>query len=152
MDMDINKSEIYVPPSGPPQGPGPSKEIYALMGEENIFKMCEDFYAQLEASSIRYMFSQDMKEASKKTTAFMVGLLGGPPLYHQRYGNPQMRARHLAFPIDESARDVWLTCFKKILKQAPKTYNFPEKHLAGFITFLEEFSGWMVNRVNRMNG
>ena len=30
---------IYTPPGGPPQGPGPSKDIYKFMGEGNIFRL-----------------------------------------------------------------------------------------------------------------
>ncbi len=137
--------DIYTPPSGPPQGVSPSREIYSLMGEENIFKMIEDFYMELEKSSIRNLFPEDMKEASKRSSAFFVGILGGPPLYQQLYGSPQMRARHLKFPIDESARQVWLNCFLHILENSVQKYNFPEKHIAGFKLFLDEFSKWMVN-------
>jgi hemoglobin len=138
--------DIYIPPGGPPQTPGPSREIYQQMGEENIFKMMEDFYRELEQSSLRPLFPQDMIAASQKSAAFFVGLLGGPPLYHQRYGSPMMRARHLAFPIDEAARQEWLACFDRVLAQAVQNYNFPAEHLAGFRTFLREFSGWMVNQ------
>jgi hemoglobin len=115
------------------------------MGEENIFKMMEDFYQELEKSSLRPLFPADMVAASQKSAAFFVGLLGGPPLYHQRYGSPMMRARHLAFPIDEAARQEWLACFERVLAQAVQKYNFPAEHLEGFRTFLRDFSGWMVN-------
>src|SRR5262245_8317321 len=52
---------IYTPPTGPPQGPGPSKEIYSLMGEENIFRMMSDFYKELERSDVRSLFPPDMQ-------------------------------------------------------------------------------------------
>ena len=137
---------MYVPPGGPPRIPPPSREIYALMGEANIFQMMEDFYLELEISSVRHMFPQDMVAASKKSAAFFVGLLGGPPLYQQQYGNPMMRARHLPFSIDEAARQEWLRCFERILAQAVEKYNFPEAHLEGFRNFLYGFSTWMVNK------
>ena len=35
--------DVYVPPMNPGQISSPSKEIYDLMGEANIFKMLEDF-------------------------------------------------------------------------------------------------------------
>jgi hemoglobin len=138
--------DIYIPPGGPPQTPGPSREIYQRMGEANIFKMMEDFYQELEQSSLRSLFPADMVAASHKSAAFFVGLLGGPPLYHQRYGSPMMRARHLAFPIDEAARQEWLACFDRVLAQAVQKYNFPAEHLEGFRRFLREFSSWMVNQ------
>jgi hemoglobin len=137
--------KIYVPPGGPPQVPPPSKEIYAHMGQDNIFKMLEDFYLELEASAIRSIFPDDMVAASKKSAAFFVGLLGGPPLYHRQYGSPMLRARHLPFPIDGAARQEWLACFDHILDQAVEKYNFPAQHLEGFRAFLHGFSTWMVN-------
>jgi hemoglobin len=139
------RRDIYVPPSGPPQIKPPSREIYGVMGEENIFKMLADFYQVLEKSSIRGMFPQDMLAASEKSAAFFVGLLGGPPLYHQRYGPPMMRARHIPFPINEAARREWVACFEQVLENADEKYNFPAEHLPGFKAFLRGFSTWMVN-------
>lgn len=140
------QTPLYTPPGGPPQGPGPSREIYPLMGEENIFRMLSDFYKELEKSTLRPMFPNDMEEASKKSAMFFVTVLGGPPLYAITHGPPRMRARHLPFEIDESARQVWLVCFDKILVDAGTKYHFPPEHLDGFKTFLRDFSGWMVNK------
>lgn len=137
--------QIYIPPGGPPRVESPNPEIYAQMGEAMIFAMLEDFYRELEQSSLRAMFPRDMVAAAHKSAAFFVGLLGGPPLYHQRYGNPMMRARHLPFVIDEAARQVWLACFDRVLAYAPEKYNFPAEHLPGFRAFLVGFSSWMVN-------
>lgn len=138
--------QIYVPSEGPPQGNPLNPEIYIKMGESNIYKMLEDFYAELENSSIRHLFPENMKEASKKSSAFFVFLLGGPPLYQQQYGPPMMRRRHLPFEIDEEARNIWLQCFKKTLQNADQNYNFPKEYLSDFWTFLEKFSSWMVNK------
>jgi hemoglobin len=115
------------------------------MGSENIVQMLEDFYLELEKSEIRDMFPPDMQSASRKSAAFFIGLCGGPPLYHQLYGHPRLRRRHMPFAIDNNAKDVWLDCFKKILKDAPEKYSFPKEHLAGFINFIEGFAPWMVN-------
>lgn len=116
------------------------------MGEDNIFAMCRDFYRELEKSSVRPLFPDDMEQASRRNAAFFVGVLGGPPLYQRLYGPPRMRQRHLPIPIDEEARNVWLGCFKTTLERAGETYSFPREHLPGFIAFLEDFSAWMVNR------
>jgi hemoglobin len=138
--------EFWTPPSGPPQGPPPSKEIYASMGEEAIFAMCRDFYARLAASSIAHMFPTDHAAASEKLACFLVGLFGGPPLFHERYGAPRMRARHLPFPIDQAARREWLRCFEETLEGAEERYGFPAAQLPRFRGFLSEFAAWMVNR------
>lgn len=136
---------MYVPPIDPARIAPPSREIYARMGEESIFRMIEDFYRELEASPLRSLFPADMAAASRKSAAFFVGLLGGPPLYHQRHGNPMMRARHLAFTITPGARLLWLACFDRVLDRATERYAFPAEHLPGFRAFLRDFSLWMVN-------
>jgi hemoglobin len=116
------------------------------MGETNIFKMMSDLYKELEKSEVRNLFPADMEEASKKSALFFVTLLGGPPLYLQKFGSPRMRARHLPFEIDERARQVWLGCFDKVLEGAEMKYHFPPQHLEGFREFLKSFSAWMVNK------
>jgi hemoglobin len=116
------------------------------MGEENIFAMISDFYKELERSEIRNLFPPDMEEASRKSAAFFVTILGGPPLYFQKYGPPRMRARHLPFEIDERARQVWLGCFERTLEGAEVRYQFPQQYMEGFKEFLKGFSAWMVNK------
>lgn len=136
---------IFVPPEGPPQNVQPNPAIYALMGEDNIFKMLEDFYRELEHSEIRHLFPEDMVAASKKSVMFFVFIMGGPPLYQQVHGAPMMRRRHMPFVIDEHARQVWLSCFKKVLANADTAYAFPMQHIDSFWNFLDKFSRWMVN-------
>ena len=141
----MSERQIYVPPGGPPRVARPDPEIYSRMGEQNIFLMLEDFYRELGQSAIASMFPPDLVRASQKSAAFFVGLLGGPPLYQQRYGNPMMRARHIPFIIDEAARQEWLACFDRVLAQAAQKYDFPQEHIPGFRAFLDGFSSWMVN-------
>jgi hemoglobin len=137
---------IYTPPGGPPQGPEPNPAIYRIMGEGNIFRMMSDLYKEIEKSEIRHLFPADMEEASRKSALFFVTILGGPPLYAQKFGSPRMRARHIPFEIDEGARQTWLACFERTLEGADVKYNFPPEHLQGFKDFLKSFSAWMVNK------
>jgi hemoglobin len=115
------------------------------MGEDAIVAMIEALYRELEASPLRPMFPADMRAAAQRSAAFFVGLLGGPPRYHERYGNPMMRARHLGFRITPRARAEWLACFERVLAKAPERHGFPAQHLPGFRAFLRDFSLWMVN-------
>jgi len=140
-----SKNKLYIPPSGPPQGIKIDPQVYVLMGQENIFKMLEDFYLEVGKSSIAKMFPSDLSVASKKSAEFFVHILGGPPIYQERHGPPMMRKRHMAFTITESDRQVWLSCFRKILVGAGEKYRFPMEHMPSFLGFLDQFSGWMVN-------
>lgn len=136
---------IHVPDMNPADIPALSEEIYQAMGEDNIFAMLRDFYIELEKSPIRFLFAEDMEAASKRSAAFYVQLLGGPPLYNQRYGNPMMRRRHMPFEIDEDKRAIWAGCFYRVLEHATERYAFPADHLPEFRSFIDGFSRWMVN-------
>lgn len=142
----MNATVPYQPPGGPPRVAAPDRAIFAALGEAGVEAMIRDLYDRLHASSIAGLFGPDREEAIRRSSAFFIGLVGGPPLYHQRYGSPAMRARHLAFPIDEAAKDVWLDCFRAVLAEAPERYGFPEEAVAGFEQFLAGFAAWMVNR------
>jgi hemoglobin len=137
--------DVYKPDLNPAEIPGPSKEIYAKIGRDNIYRMLEDFYRELGTASIRSMFPQDLVAASRKSAAFFVQLLGGPQEYSDKFGPPRMRSRHLSIRITTSARDEWLACFERVLERAAADYGFPEQHLPGFRQFLRDFSMWMVN-------
>jgi len=129
----------------PPSGKPPSTEILTAMGDDGVFALLSAFYAELEASEIRGLFPDDMQAASRKSAAFFVQLLGGQPLYSQRYGQPRMRQLHEPFEIDESARAVWLETFEGVLARSGPELGFPEAHLPEFCAFLQSFSAWMVN-------
>jgi len=132
-------------PGGPPQVGRPDPAVFQAMGQDNIYAMIGDFYGRLEGSSIRGLFRDDMSESIERSAAFFVGLLGGPPLYHERYGDPMLKRRHMPFRIDRAARDVWVACFEETLADAETRYGFPPEHLEQFKEFLREFSLWMVN-------
>jgi hemoglobin len=141
----MNLRPPYVPNINPGEIEGPSRDIYGRMGGENIYRMLEAFYRELGASSIRGMFPADLVASSRKSAAFFVQLLGGPPEYNERHGSPRMRARHMPFRITTKARDEWLACFERVLDRAVDELGFPAEHLDGFRRFLRSFSSWMVN-------
>lgn len=90
-------------------------------GEENVRRLVDRFYdlmdAQPEAAGIRALHPADLTQSREKLFMFLVGWMGGPPLYITRYGHPRLRARHLPFPIGESERDQWLWCMNKALEE-----------------------------------
>ena len=135
-------SEFYVPPSGPPQGAPPSREIFARLGEAGIRALLQAHYQRLAASEVSHLFTGDMVEAADRSADFFIQVLGGPPHYSQKHGPPRMRARHIPFPIDAKAREVWLSCFRAALDEV----EFPPEFRTEFEKFLDEFSAWMVNR------
>src|SRR2546426_12469484 len=90
-------------------------------GEEKIRALVDRFYdimdSSPEAAGIRALHPADLTESRNKLYWFLTGWMGGPPLYIERFGHPQLRARHLPFPIGESERDQWLMCMNRALEE-----------------------------------
>ena len=53
-----------------------------------------------------------------KLADWMVGALGGPPLYAQRPDRGCMVSVHRAFPIGEAERDQWMSCLRQAFVKA----------------------------------
>ncbi|MGJ4745378.1 bacitracin resistance protein BacA [Leptospira sp. SA-E8] len=135
---------FYTPPGGPPPPSPRLRELFAKIGEDPIRELVSVFYDQIAISEIRWMFPEDLEESKVKSADFMVQVLGGPPYYVQKYGPPKMRARHLPFPIDEKARRVWLSCYRKAIKD----WEADEESKEILWQFLQDFSSWMVNKAS----
>jgi hemoglobin len=90
-----------------------------LGGETGLRALVRRFYAEMdtraEAQGIRAMHPADLSGSEEKLFDFLSGWLGGPPLFHQKRGNPMLRFRHLPFRIGEDERDQWLDCMQRAL-------------------------------------
>ena len=111
-------------------------------GAETIRLLVETFYdikdSDPKAAELRAFHRADLTEAREKLFMFLMGWTGGPQLYIERYGHPRLRARHMPFPIDESARDQWMYCMIK----AMHTLQFEEslmKHIANQLYGVADF-------------
>lgn len=114
----------------------------AEKGAETIRNLVEIFYDTMDtdpkAAALRAIHQPDLTEAREKLFMFLMGWTGGPQLYIERYGHPRLRARHMPFPIDESARDQWMYCMIK----AMHTLQFEEslmKHIASQLYGVADF-------------
>ncbi len=88
-------------------------------GEQTLQRLVNRFYeimdSEPKAVGIRAMHQADLSEANEKLFLFLSGWMGGPQLYIEKYGHPMLRARHLPFAIDESARDQWIYCMVRAM-------------------------------------
>lgn len=66
------------------------KTPYQLLGDDGIRRLAEAFYQIMdeahEAAGIRRMHSEDLGEVTEKLYEYLVGWMGGPPLYAKKYG------------------------------------------------------------------
>jgi hemoglobin len=90
-------------------------------GEAGVRLLVDRFYDLMDsepsAEGIRGLHPESLASSREKLWLFLVGWLGGPPLYVERVGPPMLRARHLPFPIGEPERDAWLLCMERALDE-----------------------------------
>lgn len=86
-------------------------------GEAAIRRIVERFYDVMEtdpaAAQIRAMHTADLSVMRSKLADWMIGALGGPPLYAQRADWGCMGSVHKAFPIGEEDVEQWMYCLRK---------------------------------------
>lgn len=139
-------NQIYTPPEGPPRESAP--QFYDKIGLEKLYEMTWIQYQLFKETSIAHLFPQEdvgLKEASEKQAEFMCGVMGGPRIYIEKHGPPRMRARHIPFAIDETARQAWLDCYKTAFTHCDG-FGLSEDDQQTLVRWIEGFSAWMVNR------
>ncbi len=107
------------PGTAPPVTANP--HYHLIGGETAIRRLVDRFYALMnelpEARTIRALHAADLARAKERLFMFLSGWLGGPPLYAERFGPPQLRQSHQAFPIGEAERDAWMLCMTRALAE-----------------------------------
>jgi hemoglobin len=90
--------------------------LFERLGEENLNDLVTRFYDRVfEHEQIAHLFKTDRNVIREKQRLFLTQFLGGPPLYSERYGHPQLRARHMPHPIGEEDAVAWLSCMSSAL-------------------------------------
>jgi hemoglobin len=92
-----------------------------LGGEAGIRRLVDRFYDLMdsapEAATIRALHATSLKASREKLFLFLTGWMGGPQLYVERFGHPQLRMRHFPFAIGARERDEWLWCMDRALAE-----------------------------------
>jgi len=101
--------------SGTPQTP------YQILGEDGIRQLTNTFYDIMdslpEAADLRAMHAKDLSVMKEKLADYLIGWMGGPPLYAEKYGTVCMTTPHEPYHIGPAERDQWLLCMDKALEQ-----------------------------------
>lgn len=92
--------------------------LYEVIGEEKLSQLVNAFYRNVAKHPDLYpIFPDDLTETARKQKKFLTQFLGGPPLYTKEFGHPQLRARHLPFPITPTRAKAWLSCMEKAMDE-----------------------------------
>ena len=92
---------------------------YQALGEQRIRDLTDAFYNIMdelpEAADIRRMHAKDLSPMKEKLAEYLIGWMGGPPLYADKYGTVCMTEPHEPYAIGPRERDQWLLCMNKAL-------------------------------------
>ena len=90
-------------------------------GETGIRTLIDRFYDLMELEpqyqALRQMHGEDMTLIREKLYEFFSGWLGGPQLFVEKYGHPQLRARHMPFAVNVQVRNEWIACFAQAMSE-----------------------------------
>jgi hemoglobin len=83
--------------------------LYQQIGAAKLREIVQTFYPLLKADPLLTdLFPENLSETMNKQEAFLTGFLGGPALYHQTYGHPMLRGRHMKFRMLELGLNAFL--------------------------------------------
>lgn len=105
-----------------PDSQASSESLYERIGgDEAVHRLALAFYARVEHdakySRLLELHGGDLGETPQHLYEFLSQWLGGPSLYNERHGHPQLRKRHTHISIDTSAADLWLACMDETLAE-----------------------------------
>jgi hemoglobin len=120
---------------------------YAMLGgESRLRELVDRFYdlmdLELVYADIRRLHAPDLAHARDKLFWFLSGWLGGPDLYIERFGHPQLRARHLRIAIGVRERDQWMACVNQAMVETGVQENLRLQLVQAFF----QTADWMRNR------
>ena len=94
--------------------------VYATIGEAGIARVTKAFYQQVATDDLlASMYPRDdLQGSEQRLRDFLVYRFGGPQRYVETRGHPRLRMRHAPFPIDQRARDRWISLMDNALQAA----------------------------------
>ncbi len=118
--------------------------LYDVIGERGIAELTASFYRQIpHNTTLAPMYpSDDLEGSEMRLREFLVFRFGGPRRYIEQRGHPSLRMRHAPFPIDQTARNEWVT----LMDQALAEMALPPQVTTVLRSFFHEVATFLINR------
>ncbi|MEO8103761.1 MAG: group II truncated hemoglobin [Betaproteobacteria bacterium] len=114
-------------------------------GEPAVRKLVARFYDLMDTDpdyfGIRKLHPATLDGSREKLFKFLMGWLGGPPLYEQEFGHPRLRARHLPYAIATVERDQWMSCMTRAMDDIGVEESLRKRLVQSFF----QTADWMRN-------
>jgi hemoglobin len=101
------------------------ESLFDQVGGDAFFvQLVDAFYAVVETDeTLRPMYPDDLTDARRHLTLFLVQYWGGARTYQDERGHPRLRMRHAPFRVTKTARDAWLSAMGKALENMRDQLN-----------------------------
>ncbi len=103
------------------ESPEAPRSPYEILGDQGIKDLVAAFYEVMDthpdAQEIRAMHAEDLAPVRSKLSAYLVGWMGGPPVYQAIAGTVCLTDPHAPFHIGPRQRDQWLMCMDEALER-----------------------------------
>ncbi len=87
---------------------------YDILGDDGIRELARTFYAVMdelpEVRELRDLHAEDLEPITRKLATYLLGWMGGPPVYLAMNGTVCLTDPHAPFHIGPRLRDQWLLC------------------------------------------
>ena len=128
------KKLLMSEPQAAPQTP------YEILGDQGVKDLVAAFYEVMDNSpdtlEIRKMHADDLGPIRSKLVSYLVGWMGGPPVYMAVTGTVCLTDPHAHIHIGPRQRDQWLLCMDEALQrinasdQLKDMLKLPMQHIA----------------------
>jgi hemoglobin len=116
-------------------------QLYSMIGDEGFERLVAAFYRRIPGDDILGPLypKADLSGAEARLRGFLIMRFGGPQHYAQQRGHPRLRMRHARFPVDQRARDRWVSLMEQALDEtqlAPEPTRLLRQFFHDAATFL----------------
>ncbi|PON17528.1 hemin transporter [Candidatus Entotheonella serta] len=141
--MNDKQSPLNLLTSLPSESVSP-EQIYHLIGDAGLTRLIAAFYQQVPQDDLLApMYPEaDLEGAERRLRDFLIFRFGGPSHYIEQRGHPRLRMRHAPFPIDQAARDRWISLMERAIDQAAFSAPVAE----ALRTFFHDVATFLINR------
>ena len=120
------------------------QSLHEMIGDDGFTRLVSAFYRQIPGDDILAPIypADDLAGAEQRLRDFLIFRFGGSPRYIEQRGHPRLRQRHLPFPVDQRARDRWMSLMERALAET----QLPAQAGQMLGEFFSDTATFMMNR------
>ncbi len=124
------------------------QSVYQQVGEAGFTELVSRFYQKVRVDEVvGAMYPpDDWAGSERRLRLFLIQRFGGPQAYSDERGHPQLRGRHLGFPITPHAAERWLTLMNQAMTESLAAGALTREAAEVLWPFFVDGAAFMVNR------